>query len=174
MNFEKIYIISQVFGFISFLINLIAYHRNKKKKIFKTMVLANIFDILHYMFLKAYSGCGAKILALIRNLIIIIKEKNKKINNNIVLGLLFIAYVSLGILTYNNIFSLLPIIAAIVYLYIVWNGDELKIKKVAFYCYFLWLIYNICVFSISGVVSNCVSIVSTYIAYRSEKKLKIK
>jgi uncharacterized protein YuzB (UPF0349 family) len=164
------FLISQIIGTISFVISLIAYHRKKKQKIFQTMMIANVLDILHYLFLGAYSGCITKAIALVRNEIIIAKEKNKKIDNNIVLAILFIIYLLAGIITYKNIYSILPILAAMIYLYFVWNGNELKVKKVAFYCYFLWLTYNIFVFSIAGIVSNVVSIISTFIAMKNQKK----
>ena len=163
-----IYIIAQIIGFIAFVISLLAYHRKKKEKIFQTMMIANVLDIVHYLLLNAYSGCVTKVIALLRNKIIIVKEKNKKINNNMVLVILFSAYLISGILTYKNIYSVLPILAAMIYLYFVWNGNELKVKKVAFYCYFLWLAYNIFVFSIAGIVSNVVSILSTFIAIHKE------
>lgn len=165
------YIASQIAGFIAFILSLIAYHQKKKNKIFKTMMIANVLDIVHYVLLGAYSGCLTKVIALVRNELIIVKEKNKKFNNGIILILLFIIYLISGIVTYKNIYSMLPILAAMIYLYFIWNGNELKVKKVAFYCYFLWLIYNIFVFSIAGIISNCVSIISTFIAVYYEKKL---
>lgn len=164
-----VYIISQIFGFLAFIISLIAYHRKKKQKIFRTMMIANILDIMHYLLLGAYSGSVTKIIALVRNELIIVKEKYKKLNNYIILIILFIIYIIAGIITFKNIFSILPILAAIIYLYFVWNGDELKVKRVAFYCYFLWLTYNIFVFSIAGITSNIISIISTLIAVYNEK-----
>lgn len=164
-----IYVISQIAGFIAFILSLIAYHRKKKSKIFQTMMVANVLDIIHYILLGAYSGCITKVIALVRNEIIIIKEKNKKLNNKIVLISLLFIYLVSGVLTYKNIYSILLILAAMIYLYFVWNGNELKVKKCAFYCYFLWLIYNICVFSIAGITSNIVSIISTFIAVYNEK-----
>lgn len=166
------YIISQIAGFIAFALSLIAYHRNKKEKIFQTMMIANVLDIVHYLLLGAYSGCITKIIALVRNEIIIIKEKNKRFDSILVLIILLVVYLISGILTYENIYSILPILAAMTYLYFVWNGNELKVKKIAFYCYFLWLIYNICIFSIAGITSNCVSIISTFIAVYNEKNKK--
>ena len=165
-----LYIISQIFGTLSFIISLIAYHRSTKKKIFQTMMIANILDILHYLCLNAYSGCITKILALVRNEIIIAKDKNKKLNNSIILTIVMIAYIISGIITYENIYSILPISAAMIYLYFTWNGNELVVKKAAFWCYFLWLAYNICVLSVAGIVSNIVSILSTYIAVFIEVK----
>ena len=135
------------------------------------MTIANVLDIIHYLLLAAYSGCITKVIALIRNEIIVFKEKNKKYDNNIVLIAIFIIYLVSGILTYKNIYSILPILVAMIYLYFVWNGNELRVKKAAFYCYFLWLIYNICVFSIAGITSNIVSIVSSFIAVYNEKKV---
>ena len=85
---------------------------------------------------------------------------------------IYVIYLISGIVTYQNIYSILPILAAMIYLHFVWNGNELKVKKVAFYCYFLWLIYNICVFSIAGIITNIVAIISTFIAIYNEKKVK--
>lgn len=171
---NTLYIASQIAGFIAFILSLIAYHRKEKKKIFQTMMIANVLDIIHYVLLGAYSGCITKVLALVRNEIIVLKEKNKKFSHVLVLISLFAVYIIAGILTYQSIYSILPILAAMIYLYFVWDGNELKVKRVAFYCYFLWLIYNICVFSIAGITSSCVSIVSTFIAVYNEKRLKNK
>ena len=44
------------------------------------MTIANVLDLIHYILLGAYSGCVTKVIALIRNEIIIIKENNKKIS----------------------------------------------------------------------------------------------
>lgn len=166
---KQLYVISQIVGFLAFVISLISYHKKQKKKIFQNMMIANTLDIIHYLLLGAYSGCATKIMALVRNEIIVAKEKNKKINNKIVFIILVISYTILGILTYQNIFSILPISAAIIYLCFVWKGNEYRVKKVAFYCYFLWLAYNICIFSIEGIISNCVAIISTLIALYNEK-----
>ena len=94
-----IYVISQIAGFIAFILSLIAYHRKKKSKIFQTMMVANVLDIIHYILLGAYSGCITKVIALVRNEIIIIKEKNKKLNNKIVLISLLFIYLVSGVLT---------------------------------------------------------------------------
>ena len=134
------------------------------------MCIANILDIIHYIFLNAYSGCSTKIIALIRNIFILKKEENKKLNNNIYLILFITVYVILGISTFKNIYSILPFCAAIIYMIVVWNGDELQVKRIAFLCYFLWLTYNISILSIAGVLSNIVALISTYIAYYNKKK----
>ena len=102
---DRVYIISQIIGLVAFIITLVAYHQKHKKNIFQTMMAANILDIIHSFLLGAYSGCITKILALIRNEIIIIKEKHKKLNNSFVLIVILSIYLVSGIITYENLKS---------------------------------------------------------------------
>ena len=164
------YVASQILEIIALIITLIAYQLKTKKQIFKGMCIANIFDIAHYLLLNAYSGFSTKLMALIRNLFIIEKEKNKKLNKKLFLILFIICYIVLGIYTFKNIYSILPFTAAIIYMIVVWNGNELQVKKIAFICYFIWLIYNICIHSIMAVIANIISLILTYIAYYNRKK----
>lgn len=109
-------------------------------------------------------------MAIIRDLFIIAKGKNKKLSSYWFLALFIIAYIVCSIFTYKGILSLFPLLAAIIYIVPIWNGNEKTIKKTAFFCYFLWLGYNIYIFSIAGIVSNVVSIISTFIAMINENK----
>lgn len=164
------YIVSQIIETIALVITLYSYHLKTKKNIFKGMCVANILDIIHYFFLNAYSGLATKVMALVRNIFILKKEDNKKLRSNIFLILFIISYIALAFITYKSIYSILPFVAAIIYMNVVWNGNELQIKKIAFLCYFFWLVYNISVFSVMGIASNIVALISTYIAYVNYKK----
>jgi hypothetical protein len=166
------YIIAQILGFVAFFFSLIAFHRKNKNKILSNMIISNVLNLIHYLLLGAYSGCITKVLAIIRDNFIILKDRNKKLSNNIYLILFILIYIIAGIFTYNGIVSILPLTAALIYIIFIWNGKELTIKKVGFGTYFLWLIYNICVLSIPGIISNIVSIISTFIAIISYKKVK--
>lgn len=134
------------------------------------MVLSNILNLIHYFLLGAYSGCITKLLAIFRDYFIILKEKHSKLSNILYLFIFIMLYVVASIFTYNGILSILPLLAALIYIIFIWNGNEIIIKKVAFFCYFLWLVYNIFVFSIAGIVSNIIAIISTFVAIISIKK----
>ena len=164
------YLLSHTAAFIALIITLISYHLKHKKKIFKIMCLSNIFNIIHYLCLGAYSGCITKTIALARNLFIVKKENNKKLDKLIYLILFIGVYIISGVLTYNNLYSLLPLISATIFMIVTWNGKELQIKRIAFYCYFLWLLYNILIFSIVGIIANTISLISTFIAYQNYKR----
>ena len=164
-----IYVIAQIIGFIAFAVSLIAYHRKDKKIILGNMIISNILNFIHYLLLGAFSGCVTKLLAIFRDFIIL-KEKHPKLSNIIYLILFIIVYVIATIFTYNSILSILPLLAAMIYIICIWNGNEFKIRTTAFFCYFLWLVYNIFELSISGIVSNVISILSTLIAIINAKK----
>ena len=164
------YVVAQIIGFIAFIFSLIAFHKKKKNKILSNMIISNVLNLIHYLLLGAYSGCITKVLAIIRDNFIILKGKNKKLSSNIYLILFILIYIIAGIFTYNGVLSILPLMAALIYIIFIWNGKELTIKKVAFGTYFLWLIYNIFVLSIPGIISNIVSIISTFIAIINYKR----
>lgn len=119
------------------------------------------------MFLQAYTGCITIIISIIRN-IIALKKKNK--NENIILAIFIILYIVMGIITYNSIFSILPIIASIIYVIGIWNGNENIIRKTGLINMYLWLIYSISTFTVAGAIQNIILIISTHIAIRNNRE----
>ena len=163
------YITSQIFGICAFVISLMGYHRKNKRKILVSMVTANILNFIHYLLLGGFSGCITKVLAIFRDCFIIKKEKNDKLSKNLYLFIFVILYIGASFFTYNGILSMFPLLGALVYTIVIWNGNEIQIRKIAFFCYFIWLIYNIFVFSIIGIISNIISIVSAFVAIINSK-----
>lgn len=160
------YFLGQIIGLGAFFLFLVAYHRKKKNDILSNMIISNLFNLVHYILLDAYSGFVTKIMAICRDLFILLKEKYKSLSNIFYLFVFLIIYIILGIITYDGIASLFPVVAAFIYIIPIWNGNEKVIRKVAFLSYFLWLFYNVYVFSIAGILSNVVSIISLMIAIR--------
>ncbi len=160
------YLWSQIFAFLAFVVSIYAYQRNTKKKILSTMIIANTLNLVHYAILNAYSGCITKVVGFFRDLAIVKKGKRKA---NWLLIVFIVIYLIVTVLTYKGLYSLLPLLAASIYICGIWNGKELTIKKTAFVCYFFWLAYNICIFSIVAIISNIVSIISAFVAVKRYK-----
>lgn len=164
------YIFIQIIGFIAFIISLIAYQREKKRDILICMVLSNVVNLIHYFLLGAYSGCITKLIAILRDSFIVLKEKNKKLSNILFLIIFILVYICVSIYTFTNILSLFPLIAAIIYIIPTWFGNSKTVKITALICYLLWLTYNIYVLSIAGIIANVVSIISIIIGLKKEIK----
>ena len=169
MKESIIYIVAQIIGLIAFIISLCAYHKKSKKSILDYMIVSNILNIVHYVMLDATSGFVTKALAITRDTFVLKKSKYKKLSSIVCLYIFVFIYLILMYLTYNGIVSILPFVASIYYLIGIWNADGLHIKKVAMYSFIPWLVYNICVLSISGIASNILSIISTFVAIKNEK-----
>ena len=160
------YVAAQILGFIAFLISLYAYQKVNKKDILLCMIISNIINLVHYLILGAYSGCITKVIAIFRDIFIVLKEKNKRLSSVLFLIIFLLIYVGVSIYTFTNILSLFPLLAAIIYIIPTWLGNSKTVKKTALFCYVLWLIYNIYVLSIAGVTANIVSIVSIIIGLK--------
>ena len=170
--FYLINIIAQIIGFIAFIASLISYHRKSKKAILGSMLISYVLFIIHYVLIGAYSGCITKVLAIFRNYFIILKDKYKKLSSIYFLLLFVMLYVIVSIFAFDGIISILPLIAGTIYIIFIWNGNDMVVRKTAFFCYFLWLIYNIFVLSIPGIVSDIVAIISTFIAIINNREGK--
>ena len=164
------YVAAQILGFIAFLISLYAYQKVNKKDILLCMVISNIINLVHYLILGAYSGCITKVIAIFRDIFIVLKEKNKRLSSVLFLIIFILIYIGVSIYTFTNILSLFPLVAAIIYIIPTWLGNSKTVKKTALFCYILWLIYNIYVLSIAGATANIVSIVSIIIGLKREIK----
>lgn len=162
-----IYVISQLIGLMAFGISLLAYHRNKKEKILGSMILSNFLNLVHYLLLDAYSGCITKVVAVIRDSFIIFKKNDKVLSSKLFMFLFIGVYIGAGFFTYDGMWSLFPLVAATIYIIPVWNGNEMTVKKTALFCHILWLIYNISVLSVVGIISYTISIISTFIAVKN-------
>ena len=169
MKESIIYIVAQIIGLIAFIISLCAYHKKDKKSILDNMIVSNILNVIHYVLLDAPSGYITKGLAITRDTFVLNKTKHRRLSSVIYLYIFVFIYLTLMYITYNGIISILPFVASIYYLIGLWDADELRVKKVAMYSFIPWLVYNMCVLSISGIISNIISIVSTLIAIRNDK-----
>jgi len=161
------FMLAQIIGLFSFIVSLIAYHKKTKKKILSTMIISNTLNFIHYFLLDALSGGITKIVAVIRDILII----NKKNSKSIFYIFVFI-YLILGITLYENLLSIIPIIASFITTIAAFFGSPYIIKIVALLTFTLWLIYNIFVLSFAGIISNIIAIISTIIAIKNYKEKK--
>lgn len=172
-NIDAFYLISQLFALTALTCDLIAVQLKKKSSLLKMDTLAAFFSFLHYAFLGAWAGMVSKIITTARNGIAA-REATLNHKSSKVLPLIFVGlYVLLGCFTFESPFSLLPIIAPSFYAIVIYTCDVKKVRYAALTTNIIWLIYNVFVFSIAGIVSQIVLIINSSVAiYRYRKKKK--
>ena len=165
------FILIQIIGVAAWLFLALSYYRKNTNKILVFQIIGTILYCLHYFLLEAYSGV---FICLFEVLFDYGYYKTDK-DNYIYLASVPIRILG-GILTYNVIYDILPILASLI------DGYTLtkKKKKVvigAVISYTLWVIYDICVMSISGaftdgiiVLSNLSILIFGYNIMKKDKK----
>ena len=117
---ELTYLLSQICVILAVLFLGSTYLIKNKKIILFLTIMMSIFYGLQYLFLNAITGVFMNIVSIIRSIWFYINAKNKKKNSIIVLIVLFIIIIILELLSFKNIFSLLPMIATMIFTYSLW------------------------------------------------------
>ena len=170
-NFDTFYVISQIFALFSIVFDLVAAQRRKKVDLLNMDTLAALCSSLHYAFLGAWSGLISKIITTVRNGLAAYQAAHRRKNNKLLPIIFVILYIIMGILAFDSIFSILPIFAPSIYTMIIYTSDIKKIRYAVVLSNLLWLIYDIHLLSIAGIVAETIIIINGLIAiYRYRKR----
>lgn len=171
------YVISQLFVIFAVLSFGFSYLTKDKKKIMILVTMTSLFYGGEYLFLGAFAGVGVNIISIIRNIWFYINASKNKKNSVWVLGILSLALVILGIITYENIFSIIPIVATVLFTYSVWQDNNKVYRYMSVPMSIMWIVYNIICNSILGLIAESVMIVFEIIGiiklYKKDDKDKI-
>ncbi len=166
------FIIVQTIGIVAWLFLLISYYRKNTHNILGFQIIGNILFCLHYFLLNAYSGLFICACDMIFNTGFY-KLKNSK--------LIYLCSVPIrifgGLLCYKSLIDILPIIASLIEGYS-FTKEKKFVVLIAIIVYVIWLIYDSSIFSLSGLITDCIIIISNiYILifdckFFSKKKIK--
>ena len=156
---ELTYLLSQICVILAVLFLGSTYLIKNKKIILFLTIMMSIFYGLQYLFLNAITGVFMNIVSIIRSIWFYINAKNKKKNSIIVLIVLFIIIIILELLSFKNIFSLLPMIATMIFTYSLWQ-DNIKVYRwLAIPMSISWIIYNTYSNSIFGIITESILLI---------------
>lgn len=168
-----LFILAQICGIIALILTVIAVQFKTKEKIVMCSVFANIVVAIQFFLLNAITGAVVSIINTIR-CIIFYYYKKKDMKPSIIILLIFeiIAVVS-GIMSWQNIWSIIPIIVTVIYTYGLWQ-DNVKVIRIATgIAGFGWAIYDIIVMAYVGAIQEASQLISAIIAlFRNRKDIK--
>lgn len=165
------YVISQIFVIFAYGFLGVTYLTKRKNIILILNALSTLCFTISYIFLSAWAGVMMSTISLLRNLVFYLvarftaNTKTHKLSALIfILGLVSLDFVlclivNTGIFSFGEIFEIFPYIATIIYTVAIWN-EKGKWYKVLGICSSLaWIIYNIFLRSLFGVILETVMIV---------------
>lgn len=164
--------IAFVVGIVAVIFYLLGYLQKKRNRIILFNVTSRVLYIIQYIILGAFEGAVLDVAGTVSSVVAQKKEApfiKKHIKLAIVVVNLFI--VAMGLVTYKNLYSILPVVGVVLHTGAFWLDDEKTIRKVSFLGCPFWLLYNF----ISGAYGSCIgdilSMVSIGIAmYRYDYK----
>lgn len=155
------FIIAQIIGIFALIALVLSFQKNNKRTLLKYQITSSFLYATQYLLLKAMSGFFINIVCAIRNIIFSYYEKKVP---KIYLIITIITMIILTILSYNQPISILPGIACIIFS-IALSQNNLKITRIVevISC-ILYIIYNIKVKALSGLICILTELTSTLIA----------
>lgn len=166
-------ILAQVLASFAILFWVISILLKNKKNILLMQVIANGIYGIEYLLLGAFSAASMNFLSFLRLLVYYFYASlNMKMSKWILL--VFIALVLLfGIITYDGLISLLPIIITVLYTYAFWQNNLNVARIIYIVAAIIWIYYNYEVGAYVGIIGNILEIITgliSLIKYRGGKK----
>ena len=150
---------AQILGFFYTLFLTIGNFKKTCKQILIFQTISFFFKGIHYLLLGGLSGFYSSIISMIRNVLFF------KVNKSFYLMVLFIIiYFVMGIFSYKDFYSIIPSMASVFYTVIVNTNSPRCLRSGMVINSLLWLIYNIYIVSLAGIITQIVLIISTLIS----------
>ncbi len=135
------------------------------------MVLANIVVAIQYFLLNALTGAIISILNTIRCLVFYFYKKKDMKPSLIVLIIFEVIAVISGIVSWQDMWSLIPIIVTVIYTYGLWQDNVKVIRITTGIVGAGWAIYNVVVKAFVGALQEIAQLISAIISlYRGKKE----
>lgn len=166
MNFY----LAQICGLLIMICNAISVQFKTKDKILICFVIANLFGIAQYFLLNAITAAVVYIISTIRCIVFYYYEKKDLKPSLIVLMIFEVLAIICGALSWQNMWSIIPIIVTVVFTYGLWQKN-LRVTRISTAITgFGWVFYNIIVMAYVGALFDGALAISSIIALIRNKK----
>lgn len=159
-----IFILAQLCGIIALILTVISVQFKTKEKIVMCSVFANIVVAIQFFLLNAITGAIISIINTVRCLIFYYYKKKDMKPSLVVLVLFEIVAIVSGIISWQNIWSLIPIIVTVVYTYGLWQDNVIVIRITTGIAGLGWSIYDIIVRAYVGAIQEISQFISAIIS----------
>jgi len=164
-------LIIQVIGVIAYAILAFSYFKKEKKEIIFIQIFSTIAFAIHYYLLSGITGTICNLITLGIVIIIYFFEKKEGKKKNILVFSTIPLLILISLFTYENIYSIFPIIASTVILisFVLSNENTIRISGII--SALCWLIYAAMYKSYAGVFFEGFSMITTFIACLKNKNI---
>lgn len=172
MEVTAAYIISQILTLILYGFLGISYLQKNRNKVLIFNIIVDILHIIAMCLLKGYSGAAMGLVSLYRDIFLLIyaRKKNSKKIDIFILITSIVLIITLSLITYDGIFSMLSILATLITTFAIWQKNVKYYKLLGIISSLLWMLYNVFIFSVVGIVLESIVFIFSTIGYIKEIK----
>ena len=139
----------------------------KKKNMLINMFISNAISLIIFLIADLKSAFLTTLIIAIRSFLFMFREKYK---TNFIFYFCLILHILSGIITFDGFISLLPMLTAIISVFIIWFGNEQQIRFGLIIPNIMWVIYY-CIFGLYiSAVFNMILIIFQVISYIKNNK----
>ena len=171
MEFTIQYLLSQLFTILSYVSLVFTYQSKKRIHILVLSVLSKVACCIAYILLKAYTGFAMCIIALIRDMVFMIDE-NRNGKRDVItrkdivfLIILYLITIISAVFTYQGLYSLLSVMATILFTYSIWQKKTKVYKLLGIPVGIMLIAYNLCVKSLFGVTLESALLIASTVGF---------
>ena len=159
------FLLIQFIGAIGYSTIAFSYFKKEKRQILFIQIIAYIAFAIHYYLLNGFTGAVCNLIGLIALVLIYLFDKYKFKNKNILIFSIIPFLVVISCLTFENIYSIFPIIASTIAIISFLTDSEYTIRKVGVASAISWLVYAIVYKSYVSIVFEVITLISTVVAF---------
>ena len=152
----------QLIGGVGYLLLSLSYLKKEKKQIVLMQIISYIFLVIHFYFLNGLTGTICNLLGLGALVTIYLTEKKNPNYKTIPVTLFILLILIINIITFQNIFSIFPMIASIIVIISFLLEDEDIIRIIGIIAAICWLIYAIVYKSYSAIIFEIIILINAY------------
>lgn len=168
-------ILGNIIGIVAAAMFVLSYQLKTRQNIIFFNAGSRVLYVLQYILLGAYEGIALDCVAFLVSLLAQRKDKSwlkEHPKLTIVGATVFI--VAIGLICYQNLFSLLPIFGVLFETGALWCSKERQIRLASFFGAPFWLSYNLVYTAYGSAIGNIMTMVSIGIAIMRYDILTIK
>lgn len=162
--------IAQIFGVGAMLSLFFMYQQKSRGKILVAKLSADLFWVLHYLFLGGTAGMIPNFVGIFRE-IVFLQRKRRKWADRLFWPILFVLVnLGLGVASFEQWADLLPILASGFVTVSLWIDHPQWTKRIGIPVSLAFLVYDLTVGSYVGMINESIAIGSILLSFTKERK----
>ncbi len=157
-------LLAQLPGFIGLFFLVLSFQQNNRNRILIWILAGQLFFILHFVMIGAWTGVGMNIVGISRTIVFRFREERRWADLPFWPWLYPVLFMLAGVIAWEAWYSLLPSVAMSVESVGLWMKRPSRIRFINLFPHPLWFTYNVIKGSYPGMITEILVLASILVA----------